>query len=171
MLKPGQDAPSLDLPLTIGAQYDLSKQRPENFTLIAFYRGSHCPICRSYLEELGKKVPALSEHGINPVAVSMDDKERAMTVDSQWNTGDLPLAFAMDEDKAREWGLYLSDRREGSDEPEVFCEPGLFLVRPDGSLYMVQVQSAPFTRPDTDQLIEGIEHAIKVDYPARGTRT
>jgi len=171
MLMPGQEVPSLDLPLTIGAQYDLAKQRPENFTLIAFYRGSHCPVCRSYLEEMGSKVAALSEHGINPVAVSMDPKDRAMIVDSDWQTGDLPLAYAMDEDKAREWGLYISEAREGSDEPEVFSEPGLFLVRPDGTLYMAQVQSAPFTRPPLDDLIEGIEIALEQDYPARGTRT
>ena len=171
MLMPGQEVPSLDLPLTIGAQYDLAKQRPENFTLIAFYRGSHCPVCRSYLEEMGSKVAALSEHGINPVAVSMDPKGRAMIVDSDWQTGDLPLAYAMDEDKAREWGLYISEAREGSDEPEVFSEPGLFLVRPDGTLYMAQVQSAPFTRPPLDDLIEGIEIALEQDYPARGTRT
>ncbi|MEE4204959.1 MAG: peroxiredoxin-like family protein [Erythrobacter sp.] len=171
MLKPGEKAPALDLPLTIGAQYDLAKQRPDNFTLVAFYRGSHCPVCRSYLEEMGSRVSDLSEHGINPVAVSMDEKERAMKVDSDWKTGDLPLAYAMSEETAREWGLYISDAREGSDEPEVFSEPGLFLVRPDGTLYMAQVQSAPFTRPPLDQLIDGIEIALEQDYPARGTRT
>lgn len=171
MLIPGQPVPALDLPLTIGAQYDLSKQRPDNFTLVAFYRGSHCPLCRSYLEEMGSKVEALSEHGINPVAVSMDARERAMTVDSDWKTGDLPLAYAMDEDTAREWGLYISQARDGSDEPEVFSEPGMFLVRPDGTLYMSQVQSAPFTRPPLDELIEGIEVALEQDYPSRGQRT
>lgn len=171
MLIPGQPVPDLDLPLTIGAQYDLSKQRPENFTLVAFYRGSHCPVCRSHLEEMGSKVEALSEHGINPVAVSMDAKDRAMAVDSDWKTGDLPLAYAMDEDTAREWGLYISQARDGSDEPEVFSEPGLFLVRADGTLYMAQVQSAPFTRPDIDQLIDGIEFALEQDYPPRGMRT
>jgi peroxiredoxin len=171
MLKPGEKAPALDLPLTIGAQYDLAKQRPDNFTLVAFYRGSHCPVCRSYLEEMGSRVSDLSEHGINPVAVSMDEKERAMKVDSDWKTGDLPLAYAMSEETAREWGLYISGAREGSDEPEVFSEPGLFLVRPDGTLYMAQVQSAPFTRPPLDQLIDGIEIALEQDYPARGTRT
>ncbi|NBC88396.1 MAG: redoxin domain-containing protein [Alphaproteobacteria bacterium] len=171
MLIPGQPVPALDLPLTIGAQYDLSKQRPENFTLVAFYRGSHCPVCRSHLEEMGSKVEALSEHGINPVAVSMDAKDRAMAVDSDWKTGDLPLAYAMDEDTAREWGLYISQARDGSDEPEVFSEPGLFLVRSDGTLYMAQVQGAPFSRPDIDQLIDGIEFALEQDYPPRGMRT
>ena len=171
MLTPGHEVPALDLPLTIGAQYDLAKQRPRTFTLVAFYRGSHCPVCRSYLEEIGSRVKDLSEHGINPVAVSMDDRDRAMKVDSDWKTGDLPLAYGMSEETAREWGLYISTAREGSDEPETFSEPGLFLVRPDGTLYFAQAQSAPFTRPPLDDLIKGIEFAEKQDYPPRGLAT
>jgi peroxiredoxin len=169
MLTPGQAVPALDLPLTIGAQYDLSKQRPDTFTLVVFYRGQHCPICRSYLEDLGGKVQAFAEHGINPVAVSMDEKDRAMTVDSDWGTGDLPLAYAMSAQTARAWGLYLSEGREGSDEPAIFSEPGLFLIRPDGTLYFANVQNAPFTRPPLDQLLEGVEFVIENDYPVRGT--
>ena len=39
MLTPGSSVPELKLELTIGAQYDLAKQHPENFTLVVFYRG------------------------------------------------------------------------------------------------------------------------------------
>ncbi|MEE4538540.1 MAG: peroxiredoxin-like family protein [Erythrobacter sp.] len=171
MLKPGQKVPSLDLELTIDAQYDLAKQDPENFTMVVFYRGKHCPICKGYLEELGSKLDRFTKHGINVVAVSMDAEERAMVVDREWNTGDVPLAYDMSEDKAREWGLYISQKREGSDEPEIFSEPGLFLVKPDGTLYFAQVQNAPFTRPSLDQLLEGVEYVLQNDYPIRGTLT
>ncbi|KPP88759.1 MAG: AhpC/TSA family [Erythrobacteraceae bacterium HL-111] len=119
MLKPGKTVPALELPLTIGAQYDLAKQRPDNFTLVMFYRGSHCPVCRSYLEQVGSKVETLSEHGINPVAVSMDAQERAMKVDSDWETGDLPLAYAMTEETAREWGS--TSRRRAKDRTSRRC--------------------------------------------------
>ena len=56
MLTPGQSVPDLDLELTIGARFQLSKQSPENFTMLVFYRGKHCPICKRYLEELGGKL-------------------------------------------------------------------------------------------------------------------
>lgn len=171
MLKPGQKVPDLDLPLTIDARYELSKQHPEAFTLIVFYRGLHCPICKSYLGKLAKHLRDFADRGVNVVSVSMDGHDRAMTIDSDWDTGDVPLAYDMSEDKAREWGLYISEKRKGSDEPDKFSEPGLFLVRPDQTLYFASVQNAPFTRPPLDELLQAIDYIAKNDYPARGTLT
>lgn len=171
MIIPGQPVPALDLPLTIGAQYDLAKQHPKNFTLVMFYRGKHCPICRGYLKELAGKLGDFSERGINVVAASMDSKERAQIVHEKWDTGDVPLAYGMTEETARAWGLYISEKRPDSDEPAIFSEPGLFLVRPDGSLYFGSVQNAPFTRPPLDQLLQGMDYVIANDYPTRGTLT
>ncbi len=52
MLKPGQNAPAFELPLTIDAKFELADQNPEHFTMLVFYRGKHCPICKGQLEEL-----------------------------------------------------------------------------------------------------------------------
>ncbi len=169
MLKPGQQVPDLDLPLTIDAQYDLAHQTPEHFTVVIFYRGKHCPICKSYLEQWAGKLDAYAEAGINVVAVSMDDQDRAAVTHEEWDTGDLPIAYGLSEQAARQWGLFLSSKREDSDEPDRFSEPGLFVVRPDGSLYFEVVQNAPFTRPSPDELLEGLKFVIQKDYPVRGT--
>ena len=171
MLKPGQPVPALALPLTIGARFELEKQKPENFTMLVFYRGKHCPICRKYLTELGGKLDKFTDKGINVFAISMDSPERAAVSHEEWDTHDLPLAHSLSEDKAREYGLYISEKREGSEEPDVFSEPGLFVVKPDGTLHFAVVQNAPFTRPDLDDLLEGMMFTIKKDYPTRGTLT
>ena len=171
MLKPNQPVPSLDLPLTIDARFVLADQSPENFTMLVFYRGKHCPICKKYLTEIGGKLGEITKRGINVFAVSMDSEERAMVSHEEWETHDLPLAHSMSEDKAREWGLYISSKREGSEEPDVFSEPGLFLVRPDGTLFMAQMQSAPFTRPPIDQLLDNLDFVMENNYPARGDLT
>ena len=170
-LIPGQPVPSLDLPLTIDARFELSEQSPENFTMLVFYRGKHCPICKKYLTELGSKLSNFTDKGINVFAVSMDSPERAAVSHEEWDTGDLPLAHSMTEEKAREWGLYISQKREGSEEPDMFSEPGLFVVKPDGTLHFAVVQSAPFTRPDLDDLLEGLEFTMDEGYPTRGTLT
>ena len=86
MLKPGQTAPDLDLPLTIDARFVLSEQTPDNFTMLVFYRGKHCPICKSYLEELGGRLSDFTDRGINVFAISMDSEDRAMAVDQEWET-------------------------------------------------------------------------------------
>lgn len=171
MLKPGSTAPDIELPLTIDGRFKLSDQTPDAFTMLVFYRGRHCPICRNYLEELGGRLTDFTDRGINVFAISMDDEDRAMTVDEEWETHDLPLVYDLPEDQARAWGLYISQKREGSEEPEVFSEPGLFLLKPDRSVHFAVVQSAPFTRPPLDQLLKGIDFTLEKDYPTRGTLT
>ena len=171
MLKPGQKVPELDLPLTIDARFVLSDQSPENFTMLVFYRGKHCPICKKYLTELGGKLSQFTDKGINVFAISMDSPERAAVAHEEWETHDLPLAHSLSEEKAREYGLYISQKRPDSDEPEMFSEPGLFVVKPDGTLHFAQTQSAPFTRPDLDDLLEGLMFTVEKGYPTRGTLT
>ncbi|RGP40574.1 hypothetical protein BPTFM16_00859 [Altererythrobacter insulae] len=171
MLLPNKEVPEIDLPLTIGARFHLSKQSPKNFTLLVFYRGKHCPVCKNQLKDLSDKLDEFTKRGVNVFAISMDSKERANVVHEEWDTGDVPLAYGLSEDAARDWGLYISSARDGSDEPEVFSEPGMFLVRPDMSLYFASTQNAPFTRPPLGELIQAIDYILKNDYPARGART
>jgi hypothetical protein len=73
---------------------------------------------------------------------------------------------------ARKWGLYISSSRGKTsiniEEPPLFLEPGVFLVRPDGTLYYGAVQTMPFARPLFSELLQAIDFAIAKDYPARG---
>lgn len=41
-LTPDTPAPSLKPPLVGGGTFDLSDEKPENFTMVLFYRGLHC---------------------------------------------------------------------------------------------------------------------------------
>jgi hypothetical protein len=68
--------------------------------------------------------------------------------------------------------LYISTGRGktsiGIEEPALFNEPGLFLVRPDGTLYSASIQTMPFVRPRFEELLKALETIISRDYPARG---
>ncbi|MDZ7857087.1 hypothetical protein [Sphaerotilus sp.] len=60
----------------------------------------------------------------------------------------------------------------GIEEPALFSEPGVFLVRPDGTLYYYgEVQTMPFARPQFQDLLGAIDFALAKDYPARGEFT
>jgi len=59
----------------------------------------------------------------------------------------------------------------GIEEPPLFNEPGVFLVKPDGTLYYGAVQTMPFARPQFQDLLGAIDFAIAKDYPARGEYT
>ncbi len=56
----------------------------------------------------------------------------------------------------------------GIEEPALFAEPAVYLVRPDGTLYYGAVQTMPFARPHFDELLAAIDFVVAKDYPARG---
>ncbi|EKV27369.1 hypothetical protein C882_1871 [Caenispirillum salinarum AK4] len=166
-LKPQQPVPALDLPLVIDTRFDLAEQRPKAFTMLVFYRGLHCPVCKGYLQELNEKINQFRDLGVTAVAVSTDTEDNAKTAWKDWNLGDLPIAYGLPIAQARDWGLYISKGIK-ADEPKEFSEPGLFLVKPDGTLYATSVNSMPFSRPHFDDVAKAIGFVTDKDYPARG---
>lgn len=171
-LMPRQAVPSLDVPLAGGGRFVLGAEAPENFSMLVFYRGLHCPICGRYLKELSEMKAAFAERGVSITVISTDTQERADKAVAEWGIGNLDVGYGLDFADARKWGLYLSTSRgktsTGVMEPPVFSEPGLFLVRPDGTLYYGVAQTMPFARPSFKELLGAVDFALKNDYPARG---
>ena len=167
-LMPGTAAPALSLPLVGGGTYDLSAQSPDTATMVIFYRGYHCPVCKGYLGRVADKAAAFAEAGMPIVLVSMDAEERATKAKEEWGLGDLPVAYGLTEEQARGWGLYVTTSIKEA-EISVFNEPGTFWVLPDGTLYLIDIASMPFGRPELDLLL-GKTVAVGAGYPARGTR-
>lgn len=172
MLMPRQPVPALTIPTLDHGAFDLSARTPESFTLLVFYRGLHCPICANYLKDMEKHVGALAERGVEAIAVSSDTAERARAMADKIEAKALTIGYGLPLTVARDWGLYVSTSRGltsiGIEEPALFSEPGLFLVRPDGTLYYGQTQTMPFARPHFAELLGALDFARKVDYPARG---
>lgn len=130
-LIPRQAVPPLTVPVVGGDRFDVRKERPEHFSFIVFYRGLHCPICRTQLGELETKLSDFAKRGVSVVALSSDAAERAERAKLEWKPPNLRLGYGLDLAVARAWGLYISTGRgmtsAGVEEPALFSEPGLFL--------------------------------------------
>ncbi len=163
----GSPAPEMDVPLAKGGQWRLSEQTPKKFTLIVVFRGVHCSFCRPEVEKLQALRADLSSLGIETLAVSMDDEGRAGRMNEEWALTDLPVGYGLPLEQARAWGLYVS-RKVKDVEPDVFSEPGCFLVKPDGTLYAQFQSTAPWMRLDLDVLLRGIQIAMERGTPPRG---
>ncbi len=172
MLTPRQTVPTLVVPTLSGDPFDLAREAPGRFTLLCFYRGMHCPVCAVYLRELESKVEAFAERGVGVLALSSDGEDRARQMAEKIGASRLRMGYGLSLAAARTWGLYLSTSRGktsiGLEEPALFSEPGVFLVRPDQTLYWLSVQSMPFARPNFGELLQALDFVIKNDYPARG---
>lgn len=171
-LMPRHPVPALNVVLTDGNRFVLGAAPGERFDLVVFYRGLHCPICAKYLLELERLAPEFEKRGVQVVAISSDDGERAHAMADKVKAGALKIGYGLSLKSARQWGLYISASRGktsiGIEEPALFSEPGVFLVRPDGTLYYGAVQTMPFARPQFQDLLGAIDFAIANDYPARG---
>jgi len=91
---------------------------------------------------------------------------------STWRIENLEIGYGVSLDKAREWGLYISKgigtTSAGVEEPALFSEPAIYLVRPDGTLYFGMAQTMPFARPQFDDIVKALDVVLARNYPARG---
>ncbi len=168
-VRPRERAPELELPVVGGGTFHLAERRPERFTMVVFNRGLHCPVCQAQLRELDRRLDEPTERGIEVVSVSGESADRATRMRDDWALQRLPLAYGLTEQQMRAWGLFVS-RAISDDEPAVFNEPALFLIRPDGTVYYEAILSMPVGRPRLDDLLGGIDYWTANDYPARGER-
>ena len=174
-LLPRHPVPALNLALVEGGRFVLGASPGERCDLIVFYRGLHCPLCAKYLLELERLSGEFASRGVQIVAVSSDTDERAKEMAQKVQAKGVKFAYGLSLKSARQWGLYISTSRGktsiGIEEPALFSEPGVFIVRPDGTLYYGAVQTMPFARPGFQDLLGAIDFAIAKDYPARGEYT
>ena len=166
-LKAGQAMPEISLPTLGGGTVSLGASTG-GWRMIVVYRGLHCPLCSKRLPALQESLDELDRRDAGLVAVSMDGKERAEQAKADWKLDRLAVAYGLAEEDARAWGLYIS-ASIAEKEPRRFCEPGQFVVRSDGTLYVGCVATAPFLRPSIDGLLRALDMAIDRDYPPRGT--
>ena len=164
---PKHKAPDLSFPLLDGNQWKLEQQKPENFTLLIFYRGLHCPICKKYLQQLQELLPQFEERGVDVVAVSMDTEKRARLSRQKWELPNLTLGYELTESTVRKWALYLSAGVKDG-EPNVFSEPGLFLIDKNNHLYYSATNSNPWGRPYLPTFVKAVDYIVQSGYPARG---
>ena len=172
MLKPRKPVPALEFDTVGGGRWSLAAQKPQNFSMVVFYRGLHCPVCRRYTTELNGMIGEFDKRGVSTVITSTDSQERAAQAKEKWGLPNLTVGYGISIEKARDWGLYISTSRgvtsAGVEEPPLFAEPGLFLVKPDATLYWANISTMPFARPHFSDIAGAIDFALSKNYPARG---
>ncbi|UVW30063.1 peroxiredoxin [Massilia sp. H6] len=135
---------------------------------LIIYRGQHCPICKSYLDQLEKLQGQFKDTGVAVFAVSADTQEKAekQAAECGWT---FPIGYGLSIPQMRELGLYVSDPRSPEETDRQFSEPALFVINPQNEAQIIDVSNAPFARPDLESLLKGLQFIIGKSYPIRGT--
>lgn len=166
-LTPGKPVPALSVATTGGGSWTLNATPPETFTLIEVYRGQHCPRCKTHLLDLDHKIARFNERGVDVIALSTDPQDRAEVAKAEWGLGNMTLGYGLGIEAARDWGLYISTAIADK-ETRQFSEPGMFLVRPDGTLYSLVIHTTPFHRHHFADVLEAVDMIRARNYPPRG---
>lgn len=171
VLKPRTTAPELSID-TLQGKWNLADQSPENFTMVVFYRGFHCPLCLKYLAELEASLSKFVDAGVSVITVSSDDESRAKQTAEKAALENTIVGYGLSTEQAQQWGLHRSAGKgktsTGVEEPQEFSEPGLFLIKPDNTLYWSNVSTMPFARPNFAEILGAVGFVVANDYPARG---
>lgn len=166
-LDAGAAMPELSLSKVGGGDVRIGGKR-DGWQLVVVYRGLHCPICKRYLTKLEGLKPGFEENQAEVVAVSGDPREKAEAEVEELGLS-FDVAYDLSPEQMRTLGLYVSNPRSPEETDRQFPEPGLFLVNPQGQAQVIDVSNAPFSRPDLENLLNGLKTVRERNYPIRGT--
>ena len=165
----GSQLPEITLSLIKGGEMTLGQpHKKENWQLIFFYRGLHCPLCKKYLQKLESLKDKFLSKGAEVVAVSGDPKDKAMEMVKSAKLS-IPVCYNLSTQQMKKLGLYISNPRSPEETDLPFPEPGMFAVNAEGKIHLIDVSNTPFNRSDLGKLIKTIGWIKENDYPIRGT--
>ena len=142
-------------------------QPKDRWTMLFVYRGKHCPRCKRYLNKLSAALPDWTGK-MDVVVVSADTKEKAQADQDEFGWA-FDLCYGLTEAQMRALGLYVSTPLSEAETTDNFAEPGAFAIRPNGTLMLVDISNGPASRPDLEELLDGMNFNIDNDRPVRGT--
>jgi len=162
---PGDKMPAIEARLAGGGRWMLSGEKPEKLSLLVFYRGVFCPVCRVFLADLDRLVPEFGKRGVSVIALSCDRREGAEKTVADGRFKRLRVGYKVDAEVARKAGLYISLGRGLNPvtklkEPRLFTEPAMLLVQPDGKLYAAWIQSLPYARPHLAEVLTAVDNML-----------
>lgn len=164
---PGQPFPTIDLPRAGGGRVTNADFDAPFMTVLNVYRGLHCPRCKRQMGDFVSHRAVFDEAGLKVVSISTDSEERARKAVSEWGLGDMPVGHGLTVEQARGLGLFISETISDA-EPQRFAEAGLFLIRPEGTLWGSVVNTFPFMRPTAEMVLDAAKMAREHSYPPRG---
>lgn len=169
--KAGDKFPGITLPKVSGSKLTLGQPlNGHDWQMVVVYRGKHCPLCTNYLKQIDALKQKFFDICVDIVAVSGDCEAKASA-----HTEDMGLSFPVAYDlsiaQMQELGLYISHPRSPQETDQPFAEPGIFVVNDKGKVQVTDISNAPFSRPDLDQLVGGLNFIRDPanNYPIRGT--
>lgn len=167
MLKPGTKIPELEFPLLAGGSWALQPEANARLRLISFYRGAFCGFCTRFMQQLNGLHANFAELDIDLAGVSVDSRDVAQAWADKNGIDRVSIGYGLTREQIEACGIFASHfTRDGQEL--YFAEPALWLIRPDGELYLTIQSSVSCGRPDLESLLTGLKLLADQGFPTRG---
>jgi len=157
----------MTFPTVDGGQMTVGGHK-DNWTLLVVYRGKHCPRCKKYLNILNEMRSDWADAGFDIAVVSADSQEKAQADQAEFGWG-FDLGYDLSEVQMATLGVYVTEPMSPEETDRRFAEPGIFVLRADGSQIVVAISNGPAVRPELAELLDGMIFNKTKDRPHRGT--
>ncbi|SFA85982.1 Peroxiredoxin [Poseidonocella pacifica] len=155
------------LPKLGGGEITIGGER-QNWSLVVVYRGKHCSRCKKYLKILNEMRGKWQDAGFDIAVVSADTLEKAEADQKEFGW-EFDIGYSLSEAQMAILGVYVSDPLSPTETDRRFAEPGVFVLRPDGTILLISISNGPSARPDLEELLDGMIFTKENDRPPRGT--
>lgn len=119
------------------------------------------------MQQLNGLSTDFSDLGIELAGVSVDPKDVAKAWAEDNGIDKVSIGYGLTQAQIDACGLFASRvTRDGTEM--YFAEPALWLIRPDGELYLNIQSSISCGRPDLDSLLAGLKRLAGEGYTLRG---
>ena len=167
MIKPGAKIPELEFPLLAGGSWTLREETNARLRLISFYRGAFCGFCTRFMQQLNGLHEDFADLGIDLAGISVDSRDVAQAWADKNEIDKVSTGYGLIREQIEACGIFASHfTRDGQEL--YFAEPALWLVRPDGELYLTIQSSVSCGRPDLESLLTGLKMLAGQRFPTRG---
>lgn len=167
----GESMPDVSAKNSDDEEVRLQEIGDDSSLMVFFYRGGWCPFCNFQIREITEAYEQFSDRGILPVAVSVDQPDKAAETDRAY---DIPfpvladpdleihqgfnVTFEADEEEVEQLAGFGIDLEAASGrDHNTFAIPGVFIIDSDGTVTWAHANLDYRVRPSVEQLLSVID--------------
>jgi peroxiredoxin len=152
VLKVGDPAPAFEMPDVLTGNTVRSADLLGSPVLLYFARGTWCPTCRRWMDQMARRLPELEKRGVRVIAVVA---QKAGSAGADLKNEPYPFPVLSDASRAvvKEYGVYVRANFESIN----IARPSTFVIDAKGVVRFMHVASIQFEFASWDDILSTLD--------------